>query len=215
MSPSSDESPGAPPTEVASKMKMDYLHGAKDPTTKALEDFNPLLARIAVKEYDLNALYKECATLISRDFGLSSVCIAVWVPSAQQYRFKATCGLRSDGDSIYQKLWYTKSDMKDDRTYPYHEISAQTRLYLAEDHPFAPGQEATFMRPGLIGMKRRSVTEALEVDYVCTYFFDSKQEILGWIEYSGTRMGKLPDASTIRWVEFVAQLLGIATSLKA
>lgn len=214
MSPASEEDEVVSPAEVASKMRIDYVHGFKDQTSKALESLGGILARISAHDFDLMNLYKECASIVSKELGLSSVCIAAWVPSVEQYWFKATVGLGEEAVAVYQKLWYTKNNVVDEKTYPSHEISRQTRLYLSEEHPFAPGQEATFMQPKLIGMRRRSTTDALEADYICTYFFGPKHEVLGWIEYSGTRAGRLPDATTIRWVELVADMLGIATSIK-
>ncbi len=215
MSPPNEEQPNVPPLEVASKMRMDYQHGARDLAAKALEALGPLLDRVASQDFDLNSIYRDCATMIMRDLGIGTVAICAWTPPTQQYRFKAIAGMRNDAQALYEKLWYTRKDALDEHTYPSHEISKQTKLYLSEDHPYAPGQEATFMRPGLIGLKRRSSVEALEADYLCTFFFGRKGDILGWIEYSGTRMGKLPDSATIRWVELAAHVLGIATSLKA
>ncbi len=215
MNPGTEEPPTIPPMEVASKMRIDYQHGARDLGTKAIEAVGPLLARIASQDVDLSSLYKDCAAVVNRDFGISSVGICAWTPPTQQFRFKAIVGMRSDAEAVYEKLWYTRKDVLDEHTYPSHEISKQTKLYLSEDHPYAPGQESTFMRPGLIGLKRRSATEALEADYLCTYFYGRKAEMLGWLEYSGTRGGKLPDSTTIKWIELIAHLLGVATSLKA
>jgi hypothetical protein len=64
-------------------------------------------------------------------------------------------------------------------------------------------------------MKRRTVTDSLEADYLDIFFHEPDGNILGFIEISGTRLRKLPDAATIRWIELVGALLGVGLHRKA
>jgi hypothetical protein len=96
--------------------------------------------------------------MISRIFGISSVAISLWDPAMRVFRFRATTGLGQDGVALYKGLTFTKEQMLNDKSYPSYEISRQTRLYLSEDHPYVQGEESSFQRPGLIGMKRRALS---------------------------------------------------------
>lgn len=202
------------PQEVAQKMKIDYSRGVKDRTLKNLESVDDLFSRLDRPDFDLNMLVREAAELISRQFGIASVAIAVWNPNVERYRFRATTGFREEGVRAYEALSFTKEQVFDEARYPSHEISRQTRLYLSEQHPYIHGEENSFARPTLLGMRRTSLTESLEGDYLCTFFYGPGREILGWIEISGTRMRRLPDAETIRWVELIARILGVAVRTK-
>jgi hypothetical protein len=158
---------------------------------------------------------KDAAELISKLFGIESVAIGVRDPVDRLYRYKAVVGLEKQVVDGFSKLTYTKEELLNTNTYPNHEISSHTRLFLSEEHPYAEGEEFTYRRPGLIGMKRRTLTDSLEADYLDIFFHEPEGDILGFIEISGTRLRKLPDAATIKWIELISAILGVAVQRKA
>ena len=198
------------PQEVARKLKADYSHGIMDRTTKPLEDVCELCWRLEQSETRIQEFLTEIADLISKDFGIASVTIALRDPVDKLYRYKVVNGIDDEAVDEFKRIAYTKAQVNDSSTYPGHEISSHTKIYLTEDHPYAAGEESTYRRPGLIGMKRRALDDSLEADYLDFFFYGSDGEILGWIETSGTRLRKLPDAATIRWLELIAILVGHA-----
>ncbi len=202
------------PQEVARKMRGDYSHSMMDHTTKVLEETCELCWRLGRSDMPIQDFLTQMADLISRRFGIASVSIAVWDPKDKLYHYKAVNGIDEEVIEEYKRIAYTSEQINDDRTYPGHEISSQTKVYLTEDHPYAPGEEFSYRRPGLIGMKRRALTDSLEADYMDFYFYDRNKEILGWIETSGTRLRKLPDAASIRWIELIAIIVGQAVQVK-
>jgi hypothetical protein len=124
-------------------------------------------------------------------------------------------GLEKEGADRYSNLAYTREQLLNGSTYPSHEISSHTRLFLSEEHPYTKGEEYTYRRPGLIGMKRRTLTDSLEADYLDIFFHEPHGSILGFIEISGTRLRKLPDVATIRWIELIGALLSVAVQKEA
>ena len=201
------------PKDVAMKMRLDYTHGVKDHNTKVVEEITALCSKIKRSNIDLDSLLNETADMISRLFGIASVAIAIWDPAMRHYKFRVATGLGQEGTALYKSLTFTKEQMIDG-TYPSHEISKQTRLYLSEDHPYVEGEESTFARPNLLGMKRRSLTDSLEADYLCVFIFGPNDETHGWIEISGTRLRKLPDVPTIKWIELIACMMGAVLRTK-
>jgi hypothetical protein len=202
------------PHEVARKLKTDYSYGTIDHTTKALEDICKLCWRFERSDIRFQDFLGEIADLISKRFGIASVSIAVRDPLDRLYRYRAVNGIDEKAIEEFKRIAYTKAQVTDTNTYPSHEISSHTKIYLTEEHPYAPGEEFSFRRPGLIGMKRRSSSDCLEADYLDSFFYGHDKEILGWIEISGTRLRKLPDAATIRWIELIAFMVGQALQVK-
>ncbi len=197
------------PRDVAMKMTLDYSHGVMDQTTRGLQAVCRLCWEFEQPDMDPEVFMKEVVDTLLKLFRIESVGIVVWDPAEKRFRYRVVGGLDKEIEDGYKKLRYTKEEILSPSTYTSYEISRHTRLFLAEDHPYAEGEEFTYRRPGLLGMKRRDVTDSLEADYLDVLFYDRNGELLGYIEISGTRMRKLPDAITIRWVELLAGIVGI------
>lgn len=195
--------------DVVLKMKLEYSRGVKDQTTRGLEAVSSLCWEFERPKLDLEGFMREVAETVLKLFSIESVAIGMRDPADNLYKYRVVSGLDREVEEGYKKLKYTKEQLFAPATYPSYEISKHTRLFLSEDHPYAEGEEFTYRRPGLLGMKRRTVTDSLEADYLDFLFYDRSGEILGFIETSGTRMKKLPDAPTIKWIELFAGILGI------
>jgi hypothetical protein len=198
------------PKEVALRMRLDYSRGVRDRTTKALDAVCELCWKLEQPRLLADSFMRDTAELISKLFGIESVAIGVRDPEDRLYRYMTVVGLEKESADGFSNLVYTREQLLDVNTYPSHEISSHTRLFLSEEHPYAEGEEFTYRRPGLIGMKRRTVTDSLEADYLDIFFHEPDGDILGFIEISGTRLRKFPDAATIRWIELIGALLGVA-----
>ncbi len=203
------------PKEVALRMRLDYSRGVKDHTTRALEAVCDLCWKLEQPQFTTDSFVRDAADLILKLFGIESVAIGVRDPSDRLYKYKTVVGLEKESADGYSNLVYTREQLLNSSTYPSYEISSHTRLFLSEEHPYAKGEEFTYRRPGLIGMKRRTVTDSLEADYLDIFFHQPDGDILGFIEISGTRLRKLPDVATIRWIELVGALIGVAVQKKA
>ena len=198
------------PKEVAMRMTLEYSRGVKDHTTKSLEAICGLCWELEKQKIDIDAFALQCANLISKQFAIESVAIGVKDPADGRYRYKAVVGLDKDVADGFKLLSYSRAELLKESDYPSHDISHHTKLFLGEEHPYAAGEEFTYRRPGLIGMKRRALDDSLEADYLDFFFNGTDGDILGFIEISGTRLRKLPDSTTIRWIELIAGILGLA-----
>ncbi len=203
-----------PPTEVAMKMKLDYAHGLRDPTSKLLEAILAMSAKLEKPGFDLHAILQEAAEMISRYLGIASVAIGLWNPSLKKYKYEVVVGLNPESVKGFMALSYDRSELIDPKTYPQHDVSRMTKIFLGEEHPYAENEEFSYNKPILLGMNRYSVDESLEADYLCVFFRGPGDEILGWMDISGTRLKKLPDSTTIRWIEMIAQVLGLAVRIR-
>jgi hypothetical protein len=202
------------PRDVALHMITAYSHGIKDHTANTVEAISDLCARVKRPEYELDSFLMDVAQMISRLFGIANTAIAVWDQTHQVYRYRVVNGLETKAADAYKNITYTKEHVIDERTYPSHKISRHTQLYLCEEHPYAEGEEKSYQRPALLGMKRRSLSDSLEGDYMCFDFTGAGDELMGWIETSGTRQRRLPETSEIRWIELIARIVGTVIQLK-
>ncbi len=204
-----------PPSEVSMKMKLDYTHGLRDTTSKLLEALIALGAKMEKPGFDLHAILQEAADMISKHLSISSVAIGLWNPSLMKYKYEVVVGLNPESVKGFMALSYDRNELIDPKTYPQHDISRMTKLFLGEEHPYADNEEFSYNKPILLGMRRYSVDESLEADYLCVFFRGPGDEILGWMDISGTRSKRLPDPTTIRWIELIAQVLGMAVRIRA
>jgi hypothetical protein len=196
--------------DVALKMRIDYLRGLKDQTTRNLDAVCKLCKMFEQPVLDVDSFIREAAGEISKLFSIDAVAVGVRDPKDKLYKYRVVIGLDEETAESYRNLRYTREEILDPTTYPNYEISERTRIFLSEDHPYAKGEEFTYRRPGMIGMKRYTVTDSLEADYLDSFFYDSSGEILGYVEVSGTKMKKLPDTTTIKWIELISSLIGAA-----
>jgi len=202
------------PGEVARRLKLDYSRGVKDQTQKVLEEIIELCAQINRSDIPLNTVMTRACELIVKRLGIASATIGLRNHLDGIYRYEAFAGLANEVVAQFMKLSYTREQLTNQSTYKSYEISRSSRIFLGEDHPYADGEEFSYQRPGLLDMKRHSVTDSLEADYIDTFFFDAAGEIVGWIEISGTRLKRIPDVTTIKWVEVISFILEAAVRLR-
>jgi hypothetical protein len=201
------------PRDVAFKMKIDYSRGIKDHATKTLEALCSMSSRLEQPNIDIDAFVKDTADMVVRLFGIETVGICIRDATDGRYRYATVVGMDGHALDEFKAIAYTEQQLLEPSTYPSYEISDRTRLFLGEDHPYTASEEHTYRRPGLIGLKRRTLTDCLEADYLDSFFHDQKGHIAGYIEIGGTRLRKLPDPETIRWIELMATILGIAVRM--
>ena len=207
-SPESDEK--ITTEDVTSKMKRDYKRGAMDPSTKTLDGVLMLLASLRKKDIDIRDLMDKVSNMIHQQFRIRWVAIGLKSPSDGKFRYEILVGFKEDAAEARKQQVFELADFFEDKKYKGRMISEYTKLFLEEDRPFTEGAEITFNRPILINAKRREIDDALEADYMDVNIYGINNELNGWIEMSGTIMGKLPDAQTMKAVEVMADIIGQA-----
>jgi len=195
--------------DVARTLKADYIAGARDPSMRALDTLHSFLRELAVPGVDVGELTKKVVRLIFTQFNLREVSIGLRGPDGV-YRYVAQHGMRAEVWAAHQKLSYTDKELFDPKKYRFTSISKYTRLFLAEDSPYDEDELATYSEHLSNKSVRRSPRDSKEGDYMDFIIFGPREEILGWIETSGTWDGHIPDVWSIRCIEVVASLVGIA-----
>lgn len=195
---------------VRRHMKFDYLKVKNESASKSLELYTQLLAHLLKPEMSTKDMIQEATALIQRHFKLRWCMIGLREPDGI-YRYIVMTGMRDDAWTMQKAKQYKLEDFDLNATnYKAGEVSKLTRIYLEEENPLGKTDEGVVNRPALLRLRRKSDDEALEADFVDTLILGPGDDLIGWIEYSGTVTGKLPDAMTIRYIEIASQILGAA-----
>lgn len=200
--------------DIARKWKFEYSYGAPDQTSKGLEVISGVLSHIEKPRIDIRAMLDDAAAMISKQFGIREVTIGLRDQKDGKYRYVSIVGVRQDADQALRRLAYTADDFRTDGRYKGTMLGKHSALFLAEDNPYAEGEEETYSHPVLLGSRRKSLTDSVEGDYIDVMIFGRGDEMIGWIEIAGTRAGKIPDVATIRWIEVISKVIGAAIICK-
>lgn len=199
------------PDDVEIKLKMDYLRTKSEHLSKTFEAFVNILGHFQKDPMVLSDMLQDAANQIRSLFRFRYVMIGLRSPDGQ-YRYEFMSGMRDDTWAAHRKKSYRAESfsLSVPGWYRAGEISSLSRVYLEEKNPLGPGYEDSVNRPVLLSSKRTSADASLEADFLNTLIVGPRNELLGWIEYSGTVAGKLPDATAVRSIEVIASVLGAA-----
>jgi len=194
-------------------LRTSYLGARSDHTSRLIDGFSTLLARFHRHPMVMHDFVQEAASFLQRQFRLRWVMIGQRSPDGL-YRYEAMAGVRPEAWELQRTRTYRKEEFAPEVKgfFSAAEISRLTRVYLEEDNPLAEEDIAKVNRPILLKSTRRSQEDALEGDFMDTLILGSDNDMLGWIDYSGTITGKFADPMTIRWVELMSAVLGAAIS---
>ena len=201
--------------DIPGKMKLDYMHDIRDLNQRRLDGLQSLLAHFRNPQLNIDTLLQDAANLISKQGMIDSVSIGLRDPKDGLYRYRALVGFREDAIEAHRRIAYRKEQFLNDPEYVGTDISKQSKLYMAEDNVLTDAELKAFNRPVLLSMKRRTSSDSLEGDYIDVKILGAYDELLGWIEISGTRSMQLPDTAAIRWVETIASIIGAAVMYKS
>jgi hypothetical protein len=146
----------------------------------------------------------DAAMMIGRIFEFKEIAFGLKDPTDDRFKYAVTIGNLPATQEALRKIHYTIEDMKDNVNYKAVKLGRISEYVID-----SPEQELrTFNRPALVHKKRSSLDEFLEGDYIDIYMYGNADEMIGWLEISGPKSGKIPDACTIRWLELIVSIVG-------
>ena len=208
----------APPISADSvkrKLKFDYLKIKNDPESRNLEVFSHLMSHFLRPQLSISELMHDTCLTLQKQFRLRWVMIGLRDKSDGMYRYMFMSGMRDEAWDRQKTKSYKLEDFDPSSPgYKAGEISNITRVYLEDENPLFNEDEKVVNRPALLRGRRKTEEETLEADFLDTLIVGSSNNLLGWIEYSGTITNRFPDPMTIRHVEIVASILAAAIESK-
>lgn len=195
--------------ELIKRLKSEYAVVARDTESKILAGLAAILAINQERRGTLKTVLEEAAKLIYRYSEVKEVSIGIKTPADGRFRYEVMIGFRKEVEEAHKKTSYSFEEFFDKERYQGAKLSKYSEVFLAENQPFADKELSTYNRPVLIGRERKTSDQYIEGDYIDVVMCGRNDEVVGWIELSATRTGKMPSAETIRWVEIIASILGI------
>jgi hypothetical protein len=198
-------------TEIIKKrMWLAYQYACNNPVNVRMDAIQALVIKLADPGIDMHMFLQEAAETINTKLGIKETTIGLRSPSDELYRYEVMSGLTDLEWEAHKGLSYTHEDFYSQDVYKSMQISRYTRLLLAEDNPYANGEESTYEREVMLQSKRKSLDDTIEGDYLDICIFGKGDDLLGWIEISGMANGRFPDAETIKGLELLASIIGVA-----
>jgi len=196
--------------DIARQMKRDYTFTPKGQDFRVQEALQQLIPHFQKPQFNLRSFLEDVGKMIYRQFDIAQVSIGRKDPKDNLYRYEVLIGLRKEVEAAHRQIAYTYNEFWNSDIYKGTRISKYTKVFLAEDNPYAEGEEGTYNRPLMLVSKRNSPEDTLEADYFDIHFFGVNDEMLGWIETSGTKAGKIPSIETIKWLEVLGMIIAAA-----
>jgi hypothetical protein len=201
------------------KFRFEYMRVKSDPSAKNLEVISAVLAVTQRPQLTPVELSQETVNILQKQYRLRWAMIGLRTRMDGKYRYEVQTGMREDAWTRQKAKTYALADfMETSERYKFGEISKLTRFYPEEENPLFNDDQLLTNRPVLLKSRRSSDDETLEADFIDTLIMGPGNDLLGWIEYSGTTVNRLPDATVIRGIEVVAGVLALAmtgTGMKA
>lgn len=166
------------------KFFNDSKSPTKDNTSKLMD------ALLTIRSF---TKFKECAIGLRDPDGL--------------YRFKAMVGFRDDAVTARKEIAFTNEDMKDIFSYRPVTICRFSYFHISERKPYKQGMEKTYNEPQLLSSQRRHPDDMIEGDFMEIALQGKAQNIIAWLEFSGTSDGKLPSRESVLQTEFFSSCL--------
>jgi len=198
------------PEIIKKRMWLAYQYACSNPANERTDCIHALITKLADPDIDMHAFLQEAADTINTKLAIKETTIGLRSPSDGIYRYEVMSGLSDSEWDAHKHLSYKHEDFYSQDVYRFMQISKYTRLLLAEDNPYANGEETTYERDLMLQSKRKSLDDTIEGDYLDVCIFGKNDDLLGWIEISGMKNGRFPDTETIKCLELLASVIGVA-----
>jgi hypothetical protein len=201
------------PEIIKRRLWLDYQKANSDPANDRMDCLQELMNELVNPEITLHDFLQSAANTIGSKLCINEVTIGLRNPQDGLYEYHVMFGLEPSEWEAHQKLSYSRDQFDSQGTYKFKELSKHTRLFLVEDNPYGEDEEETYSKELMLKSKRNSIDDAIEGDYLDTLVLGKKDDLLGWIEYSGMTNGKFPDGQAIMSMELIATMIAVAINL--
>lgn len=198
--------------QFRSYLETTYSPIPRDDQEKILDNIGYLIDLSRDKKHSMNELLEQLAKLIFRMFGFGEVAIGLKTREDGFFRYVMFFGMRKDVERNFRRLKYTEQEMTSNDAFPHIWLGKAICLNPVEGLP--KDEEPYFNRPYSLKGKRASHDEFREGDYIDAFMYGPGKEIVGWIEVSAPKDGKMPPRGTVRWLELIAGVASLIVTQK-
>jgi len=190
--------------DFVSKLKDVYSTISKTEEERMMAEISGLIEFSLDRKNTLPKILDRIARLIAKYFEFKSVSIGLKGDDGL-YRYVAFFGHPREAEEALRKQKYSSEDMLDYDRYPNIRIGAISQYNPVEGFLVDDEELVAHHRPQLLKKPRSDTGACLPGDYVDFYMYGHENRLIGWIELSETKDGRLPPRSSIRWIELITR----------
>jgi len=155
-------------------------------------------------------LLQDCARTAHSLFQFQEVAIGIKSALDGKYHYEAFSGYTHEAENEFRKCAYTYEQFFSPIDFPSIRITKFLDMKVAENQPGIEKEKKCWNRPMQLRDARKSADEFTEGDYLDVFMFESGKDLLGWIEVSAPRDGKMPSGLTMRGLELFASITSMS-----
>ncbi|HUW42838.1 MAG TPA: hypothetical protein VMW02_01235 [Thermoplasmata archaeon] len=194
---------------IEALLKSRYRQVPSDDNEKIINSVLRFWLQVQEGKLSKDSLLQEVVEIIHRSLMFQEIAIALKDPNDGLYRYQTFTGFTKDAIEDMRSLVYTDAEVRAFDRLPGIRVSKLIEFTISEA-PLRAGEEAQFNRPILAAMHREADDEFTFGDYMNIYIRGRDDELLGFIEVSGPRDGKLPSGNSMKGLELIAIMTGNA-----
>ena len=206
--------PSASPIDVKFRQHIETTYSPipRDDQEKLIDGLLSLTELARDKRQDIHSFLDKVAKTIFRHFAFDEIAIGTYDRKEGNYRMIVVFGYQPEVAAEYLKMRYEHEDMTSQERFPFIKIGKISELDPVEGLP--ESERKILNRPYAGSLARGAVDEFHEGDYIDVWIYGPQKNIIGWIELSKPRSGKLPSKTIVRWVEVIASMCSFAIRQK-
>ena len=201
--------PTAIATRIEALLKSRYRQLPRDDNEKILDSVLRFWLQVQEGKLSEDSLLQEVAGVIHRSLMFQEIAIVLKDPEDGLYRYRIIVGFTKDAIEDMRAQVYSEAEVRAFDRLPGIKVSKLTEFTISEA-PLKAGEHVQFNRPMLAATPRKTDDEFTFGDYMNIYICGKDDELLGFIEVSGPRDGKMPTGNRMKGLELLASMTGIA-----
>ena len=194
--------------ELTRKLREQYSSVSQDENEMIIDAVRMFNAELLDTD-DIDLVLQKAGELVFSVFGFKEVLIGTRGKNGL-YRYKEIIGHSKKAEEAIVDAEYRIEEMACSEDFPCIRVSNFTEICLKEDVPDDEMEIKQYNRPDEIRKERTSLEDMMEGDYIDVFIYGAEDVMLGWIEVSYPSNGKFPTRETLRGLELLASVLGIA-----
>jgi hypothetical protein len=198
--------------EIESLLKSRYASANKGEGEKIIEGVQSFLSRVPMNN-SMQRLLQDAARSVHSIFGFQEVSVGMKDQETGKLRYYAVVGYTKEAEDALKKASYTSEEFWSQKEFPSVRVSKILDMLVGENQPSLEKEKKCWNRPTQLVDQRKSAEDFTENDYLDVYLFSSGTDLLGWIEVSAPRDGKMPSGQALRGLELFASSLAVAVQL--
>jgi hypothetical protein len=201
--------PIAVAARIEALLKSRYRQIPRDDNEKFLDAVLRFWLQILDGKMSRKSILQEAAGVIHRSLMFQEIAIAARDPKDDLFRYQVIMGFTKEVVDLMLTQVFSEAEVRAFDRLPGIKVSKLIEFTISEA-PQKAGEEAQFNRPMLAAVPRKTDDEFTFGDYMVIYILGRDDELLGYIEVSGPRDGKLPTGNRMKALETLAITVGIA-----